>query len=177
MIGYINIEAQVDADFTRAHRRALVRRASNHFRKVGGNPPAFEDVRKSLRAYNQIPLGTQTVAVEKIVGTVGRRHDFDECFLPVRWSVAGRWQSVDKAFQRGQDLPPVSLYKIGDAYFVNDGNHRVSVFRYQGVEAIDADVVEFRSPESSTASLPVAPPACLGWLSRVGGKLKSALSV
>lgn len=38
----------------------------------------------------------------------------------------------------------MSLYKIGDAYFVRDGNHRVSVARYHGVMAIDAEVVELR---------------------------------
>ena len=40
----------------------------------------------------------------------------------------------------------MSLYKIGDAYFVEDGNHRVSVARYQGVQWIDAEVVELRVP-------------------------------
>jgi hypothetical protein len=40
-------------------------------------------------------------------------------------------------------LPPVSLYKLGDAYFVLDGNHRVSVARYHGVPAVEADVTEF----------------------------------
>jgi hypothetical protein len=34
------------------------------------------------------------------------------------------------------------LFKVGDEYFVEDGNHRVSVARYQGVEMIDAEVVE-----------------------------------
>jgi len=35
------------------------------------------------------------------------------------------------------------LHKIGDSYFVEDGNHRVSVARYQGVETIEAEVTEF----------------------------------
>ena len=39
----------------------------------------------------------------------------------------------------------MSLYKIGSSYFVLDGNHRVSVYRYQGVEFIDAEVTEFRA--------------------------------
>jgi SAM-dependent methyltransferase len=37
------------------------------------------------------------------------------------------------------------LYKIGSSYFVEDGNHRVSVYHYQGVEFIDAEVTEFRA--------------------------------
>ncbi len=38
------------------------------------------------------------------------------------------------------------LYKLGNAYFVLDGNHRVSVARFHGVEWLDAEVTEFRVP-------------------------------
>jgi hypothetical protein len=51
---------------------------------------------------------------------------------------------VDLAFHKGEVLPPVSLYKLGDDYFVEDGNHRVSVARFHGAEWIDADVTELR---------------------------------
>ena len=43
----------------------------------------------------------------------------------------------------GEELPSVSLYKMGSFYFVLDGHHRVSVARYHGVEWIDAHVTEF----------------------------------
>jgi hypothetical protein len=163
--------------FSRARWRALLRRAGNYIRKVPEELRAFEDIRKSLGAFNRVRVGAKTVEVEKIVGTVGRGNDFDACFLPVRPSVASRWERVDRAFQQGEDLPPVSLYKIGEAYFVDGGNHRVSVARYQGAETIDAEVVEFRAPRSSTASLPVVPSTCSGWLVRISGRLRSALSV
>ena len=41
-------------------------------------------------------------------------------------------------------LPPVDLYKIGDVYFVRDGNHRVSVARQLGQVDIDAYVTELQ---------------------------------
>jgi hypothetical protein len=50
---------------------------------------------------------------------------------------------VDLAFREGRDLPPVILYKLGDDYYVEDGNHLVSVARFGGVETIDAEVTEF----------------------------------
>jgi hypothetical protein len=62
---------------------------------------------------------------------------------------------MDLAFHRGEELPRVSLYKIGGVYFVLDGNHRVSVYRYHGVEWIDAVVTEFRAPSSTP--LPMEP--------------------
>jgi hypothetical protein len=142
MISYTNMEEQLDYDFTRARRKASLRRlrarlfghpASTHMR-------SFEEVSRELGAFNRVRLGRRAVAVEKIVGSVGRSGDFDRSFLPTRTSLEARWKRVDRAYHRGQDLPPVRLFKVGDAYFVEDGNHRVSVARYQGVEWMDAEV-------------------------------------
>ncbi len=77
-----------------------------------------------------------------MVGSVGRWKEFDSGFMPRRASEQ-RWKRVDLAFREGLDLPPVVLYKVGDEYYVNDGNHRVSVARFEGVEMIDAEVTEF----------------------------------
>jgi hypothetical protein len=177
MIAQINPETQAMVDFGRARRRALIRRLGNAMRKDDFSLPAFEEVRRSLGVRNRLPLArTEAVEVEKIIGSVGRSNDFDACFLPVRPDVSSRWESVDSAFQRGKELPPVSLYKMGDAYFVNDGNHRVSVARYHGIESIDAEVVTFRSPRVTPAEILGALPNCSGWKSRMRDKLKSALS-
>ncbi len=80
----------------------------------------------------------------KIAGSMGRWREFDRRFMPAGAS-AERWKRVDRAFLRGGELPPVSVYKVGERYFVEDGNHRVSVARYHGVEWIDAEVTEFRA--------------------------------
>ncbi len=145
MIKYMSIEEQVDADFTRAHRRAFLRRMGARLRGDPSStyPLSFEEVRKALGASNKIRLGRRTVPVERIVGSVGRYRDFDQTFLPAKASVGRKWRRIDGAFHRGEELPPVMLYKVGEAYFVEDGNHRVSVARYQGVEWIDAEVTEF----------------------------------
>jgi hypothetical protein len=143
----MNLEEQADKDFSRARRRAFLRRLRAFLR----NDPAsnrllsFEEVKSTLGAFNQVHLGIQVVPVEKIVGSVGRHRDFDREFLPSSAGVKQRWKKIDQAFHRAEELPPVSLYKIGDAYFVRDGNHRVSVARQQGIEMIDADVVEIRT--------------------------------
>jgi hypothetical protein len=104
---------------------------------------AFDEVGEEHLAHNRRRLGLRDVKVSKIVGSVGRPEAFDRSFMPTRRSLAERWKRVDRAFHRGLDLPALRLYKMGDAYFVEDGNHRVSVARYQGVETIEADVTEF----------------------------------
>jgi hypothetical protein len=147
MVRYASIEEQVDKDFERACRRAFLRRVIARLRNEGGSGRlfSFEEARKSLGAYGKVYLGMRVVPVEKIVGSVGRHRDFDRSFLPVRASAGERWKRVDRAFYRAVDLSPVSLYRIGDTYFVQDGNNRVCVARHQGVEMIDAEVVELRA--------------------------------
>jgi hypothetical protein len=104
---------------------------------------SFDDVRRELAANNRLYRGTRVVAVDEIVGSVGRWRDFDRSFLPARASVGHKWKRIDRAFQRGEDLPPVELYEVGEAYFVVDGHHRVSVARYHDVPTLEAAVVEF----------------------------------
>lgn len=148
---YIDIGEQVDADFTRARRRAFVRRIGGRLR--GDATPArllsFEEARKALGARNKVRLGRRVVPIDKIVGSVDRHMDFDATFLPVKASLRARWERIDRAFHRGEDLPPVVLHRLGDDYFVEDGNHRVSVARFQGVGWIDAKVTcsRVRVPE------------------------------
>ncbi len=162
MIKYVSIEEQVDADFTRARHRAFLHRLKARFLRgdpSSTSPLSFEEVRKALGALNKVRIGRTVVPVARIVGSVGRYRDFDRAFLPAKASVALKWKRIDRAFHRGEELPPVALYKIGDAYFVEDGNHRVSVARYQGVEWIDAEVVELSSP-ISVAQRSAACPVC-----------------
>jgi hypothetical protein len=102
--------------------------------------------------WSQAYRGMMTVEVETISGSVGRYRDFDEAFLPLRVSMAYRWGRVDRAYHRGVELPAVSRYKIGDAYFVRDGNHRVSVAKYHKAAAIDAEVVELRGQMRTDAA-------------------------
>ena len=138
----MDVREQVELDYARAHRRALVGRLVSWVRRRCAGLCAFDEARRERGAENRRYLGRRTVEVGRVVGSVGRWRDFDNGFMPTRAS-AGRWKRVDLAFRTGRDLPPVVLYKLGGDYYVVDGNHRVSVARFEGVEMIDADVTEF----------------------------------
>jgi hypothetical protein len=138
---------QSDRDFSRARRRAFLRRIGAYLRRDPGSNQllSFDEVKGALGAISQVYLGLREVPVSKIVGSVGRQRDFDRAFLPSKPDLGARWRRIDEIMNRAEELPPVSLYKIGDAYFVQDGNHRVSVARQRGVEMIDAEVIELQS--------------------------------
>jgi hypothetical protein len=82
---------------------------------------------------------------------VERYNDFDRAFLPVKDNLGRRWSSIARAYHDGVNLPPVHLYKVGDAYFVVDGHHRISVARQQRVKYVDAVVIEIESKVPLTA--------------------------
>jgi hypothetical protein len=146
-VRFMDPHEQSERDFSRARRRAFLRRIGAYLRRDPGSNQllSFEEVKDALGAVSQVYLGMREVPVSKIVGSVGRHRDFDRAFLPSKPDLGARWRRIDEIMHRAEELPPVSLYKIGDAYFVQDGNHRVSVARQQGVEMIDAEVIELRT--------------------------------
>ena len=145
MIGHPNLEEQVDADFADARQRALLRRMRTRQRSENSSDGllCFDDLGKIPGAFERLYRGMRTVPVSQIGGSVGRCSDFDSDFMPARASVEARWKRIDRAFHRGEQLPPVSLYKVGSFYFVLGGHPRVSVASYHSVGMIDAEVTEF----------------------------------
>jgi hypothetical protein len=136
------MEEQINSDYDRARQKALFRDLLSVFNRDANRLIPYHEVRKRVAPDAESYRGFQAVPVNQIVGSVDRFQDFDRAFLPRRRHTAGRWKNIDRAYYQDVRLPPVQLYKVGDVYFVKDGNHRVSVARERGVEFIDAEVFE-----------------------------------
>jgi len=106
---------------------------------------SFEEVQERLRLTQSAYRGLQQVPLDQIVGSVGRYNDFTRTFLPLVEGDSWRWRRVAE-LQWEMGLPPIELYKVGDAYFVKDGNHRVSVARQFGAKTIESYVWEYETP-------------------------------
>jgi len=104
---------------------------------------SFEQVQKELQLIQGISRGIQNIPLDRIRGSVGRYQDFGTRFLPRNTTLRERWQRVD-AFSINDGIPPISVYQVGEAYFVLDGNHRVSVAHEQGLKTIEAHVLEYK---------------------------------
>ena len=148
-----HVVARAEGDYGRVRRRAWWRDAVARLVGRQNQLLSYEAVKQSLKLGGPIYRGVKTVAVAQIIGSVDRYRDFDNVFLPKQDSTAGRWKSIARAFYSDVDLPPVRLYKVGDAYFVVDGHHRVSVAREQGIDFIDAEVQEVISRVPVSADL------------------------
>jgi hypothetical protein len=136
-------ENQSREDFARARRKAFLQSITDMLTQRSSDLVPLEEVRTRLNIRGSAYRGLQQVPLDKIVGSEGRYADFDRRFLPRQAKTQARWQSVDMAHLVDVALPPVELYKIGQVYFVKDGNHRVSVARERGQGDIDAYVTEY----------------------------------
>ena len=136
-------ESQAREDFARARRKAFFQSIGALLARRSRELVPLDEVRARLNIRGSAYRGLQQVPVTKIVGSEGRYSDFDRQFLPRQTKTQQRWQSVDIGHYEENPLPPVDLYKIGEVYFVKDGNHRVSVARERGQSEIDAYVTEY----------------------------------
>ena len=143
-------------DFRKARSKAELQRlwALITGRTVGLLP--YDEITKRLHATGFSSKGLMEIPVDAIVGSVNRYQDFNHNFLPLHDADRQRWASV-KAMMTSPGsagLPPIRVYKLGDAYFVLDGNHRVSIAKEMGMSTVEAYVTEIRpkvplSPDDS----------------------------
>lgn len=136
------MEDRVRQDFEKARQKAFLNDIRSTISGRTNDLVPFQEIRRRLNPEAESYRGMQTVAVNKIVGSMDRFRDFDRTFLPRKKATQGRWTRIDRAYYEDIRLPPIQLYKVGGIYFVKDGNHRVSVARERGVEFIDAEVIE-----------------------------------
>jgi hypothetical protein len=99
-----------------------------------------------LRPKSESYKGLQTIEVDKIIGSVDRYGDFDAGFMPKEPFALERWIKLRRPQLEGIEFPPIHVYKVGEAYFVKDGNHRTALAKAQGQHFIDAYVIELEVP-------------------------------
>lgn len=132
-------------DFHAARSRASLKETLARFTGQPVGLLSYEEVRQKLKAQVGSERGLHDIPLAAIVGSVNRYEDFTRDFLP-RDTVEGqRWASVKVAAEEMVGLPPIEVYQIGEAYFVKDGNHRVSVARRRGDSTIQAYVTEVKT--------------------------------
>ncbi len=146
-------------DFSRARRRRALRALANRLRLEPGDVDVilpFEEVVEALGRRGERSLGMETIEIDSIVGTVDRGREFDRRFRPLSGRVRGRWERIATAQRRGEAMPPIKVYRVGEAHFVEDGHHRVSVARALGHDKIDAYVTEVQTEVGAGRDLTLA---------------------
>jgi hypothetical protein len=137
--------SDVENDFLRARRRQVLARLAHRLRREPDDVNLilpFDEVVAALGRQGERPLGLQTIQLSTVVGTVDSTRDFDRRFRPTSARVRERWERLALAQRRGEAIPPIDVYRVGDMHFVQDGHHRVSIAMATGATTIDAYVTE-----------------------------------
>ena len=111
-----NNKVAVD-DFIRARNKARMQGILSALQWKSNDLMSLYEVTSIIKPKSETYLGMRTIPVDRIIGSEGRYHDFSSAFFPKREQLKSRWCSI----------------------------HRVSVAKSQGVEFIDAEVVELDS--------------------------------
>nr|MDQ3005243.1 universal stress protein [Chloroflexota bacterium] len=132
-------------DFQSARQKAAIQEVLARITGKSNQLLSYEEVAEKLKLHARTDRGVQHIPLDAIVGSVGRDTDFTRAFLPRRAVDRQRWANVKAAMEDGAGLPPIEVYKVGEVYFVMDGNHRVSIARQEGMTFIEAHVIEVRT--------------------------------
>ena len=132
-------------DFRRARRRAALEQIMARLTGRSAALLSYGEVHRKLKAHGGGRRELKEIPLDAIVGSVGRYADFTRSFLPRQDSDEERWARVKVRVTDLGGLPPIQVYQVGEAYFVGDGNHRVSVARQVGATHIQAYVTEVRT--------------------------------
>ena len=133
-------------DFRKARSKAELQRLWGLITGKTDRLLPYDEITQRLHATGFSSKGLMEIPVDAIVGSVNRYQDFNHNFLPLHDEDRQRWASV-KAIMTSpgsMGLPPIRVYKLGDAYFVLDGNHRVSIAKEMGLKMVEAYVTEIR---------------------------------
>ena len=148
MLGTGFPRADVENDFLRARRRQFLAALAHRVRRERGDSNRLAQLDEVVGApcwRGQRQLGLQAVRLDTIVGTAGSRRDFDRRFRPTSTRVRFRWEGLALAIRRGEAIPPIEVYRVGQQHFVADGHHRVSIAAATRQHQIDAYVTEVRT--------------------------------
>jgi hypothetical protein len=145
-------DADARDDFSRARRRQVLARLAARLRRQPSDLDAivsFDDVVAALGRTGERPLGLRMIDLDTVVGSVDRVRGFDRRFRPTSAQSRARFERIAAAERRGVAMPPIDVYRVGDAHFVRDGHHRVAVARARGRRAIEARVTEVLTRSSA----------------------------
>lgn len=134
---------------------------TDRFRKLFCQTPpgataSFTRRQEEECAYEAVERGTTMVPLNRIIGSVGRYHDFDHQFKSRHGAAARRNErlaSILSAMKEGRALPPIALYQIKEDYYILDGHHRFQAAKELGYSEIRSKIIELLPSDNSLENI------------------------
>lgn len=116
--------------------------------------PVLEEKVPGLTALSHQDLGIQTIALDRVIGSVsrGRSFAFADNFMPVLESnseFAVKWSTLYESVENEGLRDPVKVQEYMGFYYLMEGNKRVSVMKFLEADFIEADITRVYPARSS----------------------------
>ncbi len=103
---------------------------------IDPTPPVLDDILNESESAGQVELGVIDIPTERIIGTktAGRTTAFSRNFLPVfsdGTEFASKWTNICMVHMSDSgSLEPIRCFEYLGKFYVQEGNKRVSVYKY-----------------------------------------------
>lgn len=132
--------------YEKAKRKGL--RAVNIYKANGWNPnlPSLDASLSRQAIMSEVNLGLQEIQIKKIKGTrtQARSSSFAPNFMPILGNLTefgSKWMHLYKAHMTEGIRDPIKVYEYLNWYYVEEGNKRVSVLKYNDASLVAANVI------------------------------------
>ena len=108
--------------------------------------PALDDILDRVDILMEEKLGLVDIPLEKIVGTktAGRQNAFAVNFMPLmkpKTEFADKWCNLYRYQTEEGNTDPIVAYEFLNRFYVQEGNKRVSVFKFLDASSIEGEVI------------------------------------
>ena len=124
-------------------------------RKQNGRLLAIRDLTNEVKPRGENYAGVREVPVARIIGSEDRSGDFSASFLPINSGLRSRWTTVEGLLLGEGISDAIQLIEFGGFFFVRDGNHRVSVAKFNGIDYLDAEITRYALPVTLPSAMTV----------------------
>ena len=117
--------------------------------------PALDDILKRVKVQAYEPLGVVDIPLDQIVGTktAGRQNAFAVNFMPLMkfgTEFASKWNNLCNYQMQQGNTDPIVAYEFLNKFYVQEGNKRVSVFKYLNASSIEGVVTRIIPKRNSS---------------------------
>lgn len=108
--------------------------------------PALDEILACVDVLKEEKLGLVDIPMDQIVGTKtsGRKNAFAVNFMPLMkrdTEFADKWANLYRYQTEQGNTDPIVAYEFLNRYYVQEGNKRVSVFKYLDASSIEGEVI------------------------------------
>lgn len=133
------------SDYAKAYKLG---KKNYQYRMLHGLLPTLEvldDIIPTKGTFSEVPLGLVQIPLDQVVGTKtgGRSNAFAANFMPILRETsefASKWAKLSTSHENEGIREPIKAYEYMNKFYVLEGNKRVSVMKYYGVDSIPGTV-------------------------------------